>query len=171
MEKINLTEGMMLEVMKEEAWKDISRHFGFTLQMLEKYQNQLDWDEISGNVQIVWTVEMLDKFKKRINWTELSELCDESLLTLEIVERFKDYFDWKALSRNSSLPISIVEEYPNLIDWKEIIRYCYSENSTILTHEFFEKYIEYIPASASKLWNCIVSEIYYDIERKIRNGE
>ena len=172
MEKINLAEGLMAQMMEEEAWKELSGNFGFTLQMLEKYQDRLDWDEISENINITWTADILEKFKKRINWTGFSGRCDESVLTLEIVERFKDYFDWKELSGNRFLPIFIIDKYPDRIDWKEMIR-CY-QHDEILTRAFFEKYKEYIPASAFKdshLWNNIVAEVRKDIERKIRNGE
>ena len=172
MEKINLAEGLMAQMMEEEAWKELSRNFGFTLQMLEKYQDRLDWDEISENTYIVWTADILEKFKKRINWTEFSGMCDESVLTLEIVDRFKDYFDWKELSRNNSLPMSVIDKYPDLVEWKELINRYYPDE--ILTRAFFEKYKEYIPASAFKdshLWNNIVEEMRKDLERKIRNGE
>ena len=53
MEKINLAEGLMAQMMEEEAWKDLSGSFGFTLQMLEKYQDRLDWEEVSENTNIV----------------------------------------------------------------------------------------------------------------------
>ena len=47
MEKINLAEGLMAQMMYEEAWKDLSGSFGFTLQMLKKYQDRLDWKKVS----------------------------------------------------------------------------------------------------------------------------
>ena len=90
MEKINLTEGLMAQMMEEEAWKDLSGSFGFTLQMLEKYQDRLDWNRVSTNTTIVWTIDILEKFKKRIVWREFSEYCNEDILTPEIVERFKE---------------------------------------------------------------------------------
>ena len=172
MEKINLAEGLMAQMMEEQAWKDLSGSFGFTLQMLEKHQDRLDWDEISGNTDIVWTVDMLEKFKKRINWTEFSGSCNESLLTVEIVERFKDYFDWKELSGHCNIPLSIIDRFPDRIDWKELLRSYHHDE--ILTRAFFEKYKEYIPVSSFKdsgLWNNIVNEIRKDIESRIRSGE
>lgn len=98
MEKINLAEGLMAQMMEEEAWKDLSRNFGFTLQMLEKYQDRLDWKEAIDNYH----------------------------------------------------------------------------NRDILDRAFFEKFKEYIPASAfkdSRLWHNIVEEIRQGIENKIRCGE
>lgn len=162
----------MAQMMEEEAWKDLSRNFGFTLQMLEKYLDRLDWNEVSGNTSIVWTVGILEKFKKRIVWTVFSENCDEKVLTPEIVERFKDYFDWRELSKNSETPMFVFEKYPDLIDWKEAIN-TYDRYDR-LNRTFFEKFKEYIPASAfkdSRLWHNIVDEMRQGIENKIRCGE
>lgn len=98
MEKINLAEGLMAQMMEEEAWKRLSGSFGFTLQMLEKYQDKLDWKEAINSYD----------YNNRLN------------------------------------------------------------------RAFFDKYREYIPASAFKdstLWQNIVQEIRKDIENGIRNGE
>ena len=172
MEKINLTEGLMAQMMEEEAWKDLSGSFGFTLQMLEKYQDRLDWNRVSTNTTIVWTIDILEKFKKRIVWREFSEYCNEDILTPEIVERFKEYFDWHELSARSELPMFMYDKYADMIDWKEAINsFDYQDR---LNRAFFKKYIDYIPASAfkdSRLWQNIVEEIRKDIENRIRNGE
>ena len=172
MEKINLAEGLMAQMMEEEAWKRLSGSFGFTLQMLEKYQDKLDWNEVSENTTIVWTMDILEKFKKRIVWTEFSRIVDENVLTPEIVERFKNYFDWQELSENPELPMFVFEKYPEQINWKEAIDNYH--NRDILNRAFFEKYKDYIPASAfkdSRLWHNIVDEIRHGLESKIRNGE
>ena len=172
MEKINLAEGLMAQMMEEEAWKALSESFGFTLQMLEKYQDRLDWKKVSSNTTIVWTIDILEKFRKRIVWREFSESCDENILIPEIVERFKEYLDWHVLSSRNELPMFIYDKYADLIDWKEAINsYDYHNR---LNRAFFEKYRDYIPASAFKdstLWKNIVEEIRLDLENKIRNGE
>lgn len=172
MEKINLAEGLMAQMMEEEAWKDLSGSFGFTLQMLEKYQDRLDWNKVSGNTTIVWTIDILEKFKKRIVWREFSSSCDVDILTPEIVEHFKEYFDWHELSPRSELPTFIYDKYADMIDWKEVIdSYDYHDK---LNRAFFDKYRDHIPASAFKdstLWQNIVKEICKDIEKSIRNGE
>ena len=33
---------------------------------LEKYRDKVNWEEVSGNVEILWTPIMLDKFKQNI---------------------------------------------------------------------------------------------------------
>ena len=62
----------MEKVMEDEAWKKLSEDFPWTEKMLEKYQDKVDWEEVSGNWRITWTPSMLDKFKRRIDWSKLS---------------------------------------------------------------------------------------------------
>lgn len=120
----------------------------------------------------MWTIDILEKFKKRIVWREFSESCDVDILTPEIVERFKEYFDLHELSSRGELPTYIYDKYADVIDWKEAINsYDYHNR---LNRAFFDKYREYIPAPAFKdstLWQNIVQEIRKDIENGIRNGE
>ena len=117
-------------------------------------------------------MDILEKFKKRISWKAFSEYCDESVLTPDIIERFKEHFDWHALSSKSDLPMFIYDKYSDLLDRKKIIN-TYDRHER-LNRTFFEKYRDYIPASAFKdstLWENIVDEIRLDLENKIRNGE
>ena len=51
-----------------DAWKELSGRFNWSETLLEKYQDKLDWDEVSDNREIQWTIPMLEKFKERINW-------------------------------------------------------------------------------------------------------
>mgnify|MGYP003318175880 CR=1 FL=1 len=70
MEKINLAEGLMAQMMEEEAWKALSGSFGFTLQMLEKYQDRLDWKKVSLNTTIVWSIDPETFFANMIGVTK-----------------------------------------------------------------------------------------------------
>lgn len=64
---------------------------------------------------------MLEKFKGRIDWTGLSGVSSENLLIPDVVERFKDCWDWKVLSGNNNLPIATIRKMADYIDWKELI--------------------------------------------------
>lgn len=72
MEKINLCEGVVAQMMDTEAWGNVSGNFPFSEAQLEKYADKLDWKEVSGNTNVFWSVQMLEKFKRRIDWTALS---------------------------------------------------------------------------------------------------
>ena len=63
-----LSNEFMQKIMTEEAWKELSNDFNWSEAMLEKYQDKVDWNEISENRNIRWTIPMIQKFKNRINW-------------------------------------------------------------------------------------------------------
>ena len=49
MEKNNLCEGVVAQMMDTEAWGNISGYFPFSEAQLEKYTDKLDWKEVSDN--------------------------------------------------------------------------------------------------------------------------
>ena len=152
----------MEKVMEDEAWKKLSSDFPWTETMLEKYQNKVDWEEVSNNYNMLWTPSMLDKFKWKINWHQLSSRSSEALMTTENIERFKDYWDWKELSGNDSLAWSeqLIERFIDYWDWERLLNN-YRLDNKILNNKFFEKYQDRIPASKlqnSNLWDNMVEE-------------
>ena len=150
----------MEKVMEDEAWKKLSEDFPWTEKMLEKYQDKVDWEEVSGNWHIIWTPSMLDKFKRRIDWSKLSGREEETLMATENIERFKDYWDWKELSNNDALEWSIplIELFIDYWDWERLIN-SYKLSETMLDSKFFERFKDHIPASKlqdSRLWDNMV---------------
>ena len=158
-----LSNEFMQKIMNEEAWKELSNDFNWSDTLLEKYQDKVDWDEISKNRSIRWTIPMIQKFKNRINWELLSEYIGEESLSDSIIETFKDKWNWHELSSNVevSLSFDLLDKYADLWHWKEIIdRYCNNvfEGQAI---EFYERYKEHIPVAKvqnSRLWQEIVSQ-------------
>ena len=86
MEKINLCEGVVAQMMDTEAWGNVSGDFPFSEAQLEKYADKLDWKEVSGNTNIFWSVQMLEKFKRRIDWTALSRCLQEENVSAELLK-------------------------------------------------------------------------------------
>ena len=56
-----LSNDFMQEIAKEEAWKELSSDFKWTESLLEKYQDKVDWQEVSENRDILWTIPMIQK--------------------------------------------------------------------------------------------------------------
>lgn len=132
----------------------------WTEALLEKYQDKIDWQEVSKNRNILWTVPMLQKFKHRINWNLLSIYADEKVLRENIIEIFKEKWDWGELSGNDYINNQLLEKFADKWDWESVIdNYnLYSDASAI---EFYERYKEYIPAAklqGSMLWTRIVGQ-------------
>ena len=161
-----LSNEFMQKIMNEEAWKELSGDFNWSETLLEKYQDKVDWNEISHNRYIRWTIPMIQKFKNRINWDTFSEYFgefEEEVVTENIVETFKDKWNWHELSQNSNVNLSfeLLDKYPDLWDWEEIIdRYRNNifEGQAI---EFYERYREHIPVAKvqnSRLWNEIICQ-------------
>ncbi len=159
MEKTNLTDGLMAQMIEEEAWRNLSGSYPWNEALLEKHKDRVDWEEISSNRNIEWTVPMLEKFKSRIDWKELSLTSQKSLLIPDVVEKFKDRWDWKELSENTDLPIESIRKMADYIDWRALIDRGYREE--VFGMAFLKEFEDRIPASALKnscLWRRIVDE-------------
>lgn len=63
-----IKDDFMQRIATEEAWKSLSEDFAWTETLLEKFQDKVDWKEISDNRNIVWTIPMLQKFSKKLDW-------------------------------------------------------------------------------------------------------
>lgn len=159
MEKTNLNDGLMAQMIEEEAWKDLSGDYPWSEALLERFKDKVDWEEVSSNRDVLWTVSMLEKFKNRIDWCALSRTSGKSLLIPEVVEQFKDRWDWKELSENYELPIETIRKMADYIDWKALIDCRYRDD--IYSMEFLKEFEERIPASSFKnsgLWKRIVDD-------------
>ena len=91
MEKISLSEGLMAQMMENEAWVHISKEHPFSLDQLEKYADRIDWEELSCNGNVFWTIPMLEKFKSRLNWRKL--INNYSLRNWDVEAFFRKYED------------------------------------------------------------------------------
>ena len=158
-----LSNEFMQKIMTEEAWKELSNDFNWSETLLEKYQDKVDWNVISENRYIRWTIPMIQKFKNRINWDKFSEYIDEEVVTEDIIETFKDKWNWHNLSENRNIVLSydLLDKFADLWDWEEIINRYSNNVFDGQGIEFYERYKERIPIAKvqdSRLWNEIVSQ-------------
>ena len=157
-----LSNDFMQRIADEGAWKELSNDLSWTETLLEKFQDKIDWQELSGNRNILWTIPMLQKFKHRINWDKFSRCADEKTSTENCIETFKEKWNWSELSNNYSITNQLLEKFADKWDWESVIdgynNNLFSSDSAI---EFYERYKEYIPAAKlqnSRLWNEIVEQ-------------
>ncbi len=169
MEKINLCEGVVAQMMDTEAWSNISGNFPFSEAQLEKYADKLDWKEVSGNTNIFWTSQMLEKFKRKLDWTALSRSIREENVSAELLEKFKDNWNWEELSDNNCLTPELIDQFADYINWKTLINN-WNLNEQIATEEFVLKYSDRIPAcdfKDSRLWRELVEKKEKQIKKQI----
>ena len=160
------TEKLDLEIVERMltplAWDKLSEEFAWTEELLEKYREQVNWQNVSHNGNIAWNTSMLEKFKEDINWHELSDRGDNRIITRKNLERFKEYWDWPSLSDNGTLNWnrSLLEQFADKWDWGKIINNWQLEE--LFSMEFIERYREYIPFAMlrdSRLEEKIVEKI------------
>lgn len=144
-------------VLEAEAWKEISQSESLSMDMLEKYADKLDWDEVSGNTKVLWTIDGINKFINRIDWDEFSRSCSDHLICESVLMKFSNRWDWEALSNRDCFynNWSLLEKFTDKADWSEIITNWNIEKPL----DFFTRFQQYIPMSKlqdSRLWNEMV---------------
>ena len=158
-----LSNEFMQKISTDEAWKELSGTYSWSESLLEKYQDRVDWHDVSENPFILWTIPMIQKFKNRIDWDKFSRRARTETLTEAFIDAFKDKWNWTELSENSAMELTheLLEKYADKWNWETIID-CWECN--IFDEkgiDFYERYKDYIPASKlqqSMLWKEIVKQ-------------
>ena len=153
-----LSNEFMQRIVDEGAWKILSFELSWTEQLLEKYEDKIDWNKLSENRDILWTIPMLQKFKYRINWDKLSAYANKSVITENCIEAFKDKWNWNELSNNRCITNELLDKFVDKWNWEALIDSYFSLFSEESAIEFYEKYKDFIPAAKlqeSYLWEKI----------------
>lgn len=177
MEKQDLASVLLKKQIQKDAWENISRNYPLTENMLRQHSCDLNWEEVSRNSSIHWDAGMLERFRGRIDWKVFSKNANDDILSEEVIDKFKDDWDWSELSGNHDLPLShdLIDKYIDRWDWAQLIDYYHYEKikGQGLNMEFFNRYQQYIPAEAlenSQLWNGMVDEEEETIKKELIMG-
>ena len=81
--------------------------------------------------------DIIDKFKDAWDWWYLSGK-DDLPWSIDFIERYKDKWDWERLSSNGALPwsVQLIEKYKDLWEWKALS----SNDALPWSIEFIGKY-------------------------------
>lgn len=140
-------------VLETEAWKEVSRSEFLTLDMLARYADKLDWNEVSENSKIAWTIGGIDKFACYICWEKFSQYCPDHIICEATLGKYAARWNWKALSGRDVFfnNWALLEKFAGNADWAEIITNWNIEKPL----EFFARFQNYIPMAKlqdSRLW-------------------
>lgn len=114
-------------IVEKEAginWDAISSNPQLTVDVIEHYENQIDWDSLIEKnpafLQLV-TVAFIKKHLGKISWELLNNRL-ETKITEEMVDAFADYLDWKNVSQSQDIQFTIpfVQKYENRWYWSEL---------------------------------------------------
>lgn len=147
-------------IIEEAAWKAISRKEEWTMDALEKYQDKVDWEEISSNSDVMWTVDGINKFINKIDWEAFSRYCPAYLLTEYNLLRFKSNWDWSRLSIREEIYNNweLLDAVAELVNWRDLI------TGWNIKHpiRFFKRYESHIPMSQlqeSRFWGDLIDAV------------
>lgn len=155
-------------VLEAEAWKEVSQRESLSMEMLEKYADRLDWEEISGNQNIIWTMNGISKFANRLDWEEFSRSCPDSFISEATLQKYAGKWDWKQLSNRDIVynNWNLLEKFADKINWSEVITNWSIEKPI----DFFARFQQYIPMAKfqdSRLWDAIVESQAKSIMQEI----
>ncbi len=144
-------------VLEAEAWKEISDSESLSMDILDKYADKLDWEEISENRNIIWTLDGINKFANRLDWSNFSQYCADHIINEVTLQKFASRWDWKAISNRDCFynDWTLLEKFADKADWSEVITNWNIEKPL----EFFARFQQYIPMAKlqdSRLWNSMV---------------
>lgn len=101
-----------------DIWHYISiANLPFTDELIEKYKDYWDWNNLSMNDYIPWSEELLERYKDSWNWGYLS--WNKSIpFTTALLEKYKNRWDFGSMCMNEKLVtdewLPVLESYEKL---------------------------------------------------------
>ena len=152
MRRVEMAAGLEKQI-ERQAWMTVSRKRPLTATHLERYEQQLLWDEVSRNNEIQWTTEMALRWKDKLNWNLFSRCAHGQAVTAEGIETLAHLWDWKALTANPNVRMTneLVRKYIAKWDWSAMAWRSWEDYDA---REFYSQFFERVPLngfSGSKL--------------------
>lgn len=160
------------EFLKDHARKIIGerRNFAWTPEMIKTHIDllvprkdsyltsiqQLSKDE----EQIIWSAEIIEAFKEEWDWISLSN-NPELPLSMEFIDEFSDKWEWAILSQNKGIDFSeeLLVKYEDLWSWKYLGQNHSLEISEALLKRFEDKWD----------WISLLSNSNVDVDAVFKN--
>ena len=152
MRRVEMAAGLEKQI-ERQAWMTVSRKRPLTAAHLERYEQQLLWDEVSRNNEIQWTTEMALRWKDKLNWNLFSRCAHGQAVTAEGIETLAHLWDWKALTANPNVRMTneLVRKFIAKWDWSAMAWRSWEDYDA---REFYSQFFERVPLngfSGSKL--------------------
>jgi hypothetical protein len=105
---------------------------------------------ISDNTHIEWSLELIDQFKEKWNWKHLSRNVSLNWWSEALLKFFEDKWDWIELSNNINLNLNsdLIEKFKTKWNWNSV-----NFHRDITKMEITEKIITGISGNSSISWD------------------
>ena len=110
----------LIEINPKFVLETICKQFSWTIEQLTIFENYLLWDKISMNQNMIWSENIIDIFCERLDFDWGLPRNNAILFTPQIIEKYKDKWDWMTLTDNPNIPWSfeLIEKFKNEWAWE-----------------------------------------------------
>lgn len=107
-----------------EHWKLLSKHSNLNFSehniLLERFAKFWNWEDlVAQNKLDLSNIYLLRKFKSYLNWTSITN-SESFNPSFEILEEFRDEFDWQVLSSRINLNRDTLRAFKDNLDWSQV---------------------------------------------------
>lgn len=154
-----------LEIFKQEEVKlaiselSACEYTSWNDDLIHKYRDFIDWDLLSGNLNLRWSKELIMRYEDNWEWRALSYIIANVLEEIDFRHTlfiFKESISWSIICEGINISPLIVEDYPERIHWQALS----SNNLFNWSEDFVEKHKEQID------WVDFSAVLFPDIFRK-----
>ncbi len=91
--------------------------------LIRKYHDFIDWDLLSGNLNLRWSKELIMRYEEQWEWRALSYVVANIIEEAEfrqILCIFKERLSWSIICQGVNITPQIVKDYPEHIHWEAL---------------------------------------------------
>ena len=110
----------LIEINPKFVLETICGQYAWTIDQLSHFEKYLLWDKISLNQNMIWSERVIDCFSERLDFRLGLPGNDAIVFTPQLIEKYKDKWDWMILTDNPNIPwsIELIEKYKDEWAWE-----------------------------------------------------
>lgn len=165
----NLSEEYIENNKDKLSWGLISLYQVLSEDLINKYEDRINFDNLSNNKKISLSESFIEKYKDRLNWTFISAY---QVLSESFIEKHIDKIDWNGISNYQKLSKRFIEKYKDKINLsllkQNVLTQTNIEKEWFITYinrtdSYFNRYklLNYYNNSLDDRIDCIKVRIFY----------
>jgi Txe/YoeB family toxin of Txe-Axe toxin-antitoxin module len=95
----------------KDHWKKICSTFWLSEELIDKYSDRLNWDEVSFHQKLNYAA--IDKYADKLNWKYVSQY---QKLSEELIDKYSSKVDWSHIFRDQELSEDFIRKNMSKLD-------------------------------------------------------